>query len=180
MSSGILEEPVKKFIHKKVITIDADETAEKAAKRMREEEIGSILATEKGQPAGIVTERDMLYRVVAAGKDPSKLKVKDVMTKPLIFVDANASVKQAIALMAKNNIRRLIVREGKNVVGVISQRAVVGDVHKADIAIAEVDMPKGVLCPYCGSTYKDKEELSKHIDRMHIGAGLLEGDVRQL
>jgi len=82
--------------------------------------------------------------------------------------------------MAKKEIRRLVVKEGRNVIGVISQRAVVGDLHKADVSIAEIDMPKGVLCPYCGSTFEEKEELSKHIDRMHIGAGLLEGDIRQL
>lgn len=83
-------------------------------------------------------------------------------------------------LGAKKEIRRLVVKEDKKVVGVISQRAVVGDVRKADVSIAEIDVPKGVLCPYCGSRFEDKEELSKHIDRMHIEAGLLEGDVRQL
>ncbi len=179
VSSDILEEPVQKFIHKKVVMLDANQTIEKAAKIMREEQIGSILVSEKGEAVGIVTERDILYRVVAGGKDPSKLKVKDIMSKPLIFIDANAKVKEAIVLMAKNNIRRLVVKEGKNVTGVISQRAVVGDVHKADISIAEIDIPKGLLCPYCGSTFENKEELSKHIDRMHIGAGLLEGDLRQ-
>jgi len=118
--------------------------------------------------------------VVAGGKDSSRLKLKDVMNSPLIFIDANARVKDAIALMVKKEIRRLVVKEDKSIIGVISQRAVVGDVHKAHISIAEIDMPKGVLCPYCGSRFESKEELSKHIDRMHIGAGLLEGDVRQL
>lgn len=180
MSGNILDEAVKKFIHKKVVMLDSNQTVEKAAKAMREERIGSILVSEKGEAVGIVTERDILYRVVAGGKDPSKLKLKDIMSKPLIFIDANAKVKEAIALMAKNEIRRLVVKEDKKIVGVISQRAVVGDVHRADVSIAEIDIPKGVLCPYCGSTFENKEELSKHIDRMHIGAGLLEGDVRQL
>jgi CBS domain-containing protein len=175
----MLDEAVKKFIHKKVVMLDSNQTVEKAAKTMREERIGSILVSEKGEAVGIVTERDILYRVVAGGKDPSKLKLKDVMSKPLIFIDVNVKVKEAIALMAKNEIRRLVVKEDKKIVGVISQRAVVGDVHGADVSIAEIDMPKGVLCPYCGSTFENKEELSKHIDRMHIGAGLLEGDVRQ-
>ncbi len=180
MSEVILNDPVKKFVHKKVVMLDANATIEKAAKTMRDEQIGSILVSEKGEVAGIVTERDILYKVVAGGKDPTKLKLKDVMSTPLISIDANAKVKDAIALMAKKEIRRLIVKEGKDVIGVISQRAVIGDVHKADVSIAEIDVPKGVLCPYCGSTFEKKEELSKHIDRIHIGAGLLEGDVRQL
>ena len=81
--------------------------------------------------------------------------------------------------MVKHGIRRLVVKEGKNVVGVVSQRAVVGDVHRADVSIAEIDVPRGVLCPYRGSTFENKEDLSKHIDRMHIGAGLRERDLRQ-
>ncbi|MEM2760392.1 MAG: CBS domain-containing protein [Nitrososphaerales archaeon] len=179
MSSNMLEEPVGKFIHKKIVMLESDQTVEKAAKTMRDEQIGSILVSEKGEVTGIVTERDILYKVVAGGKDSSRLKLKDIMSKPLVFIDSSSKVKEAIALMAKNNIRRLVVREDKKVIGVISQRAVVGDLHKMDISIAEIDVPKGVLCPYCGSTFSNKEELSKHIDRMHIGAGLLEGDVRQ-
>lgn len=180
MSSNRLDEPARKFVHKKVVMLDANDTIEKAAKVMRDEQIGSVLVSLRGEAIGIVTERDILYKVVAGGKDPSRLKLNDIMSKPLIFVDANAKVKDAIALMAKNEIRRLVVKDGKNVIGVVSQRAVVGDVHRADISIAEIDVPKGVICPYCGSTFDNKEELSKHIDRMHIGAGLLEGDVRQL
>ena len=180
MSSNMLEEQIKKFIHKKVVMFDANDTVEKAAKTMRDEQMGSVLVSEKGETVGIVTERDILYKVVAGGKDPSKLKVKEAMSKPLIFIDSSAKVKDAIALMAKNEIRRLVVKEGRNVIGVVSQRAVVGDLHKSDVSIAEIDVPKGVMCPYCGSAFDRKEELSKHIDRLHIGAGLLEGDVRQL
>jgi CBS domain-containing protein len=180
MSSKALEEPVKKFIREEVVMLSSADTVEKAAKKMRDEQVGSVLVSEKGEAIGIVTERDILYKVVAGGKDPSKLKLKDVMSAPLIFIDADSKVKDAIALMARKDIRRLIVREGKKIVGIISQRAVVGDMHRTDVSIAEVDMPKGVLCPYCGSRFESKEELSKHIDRMHIGAGLLEGDVRQL
>lgn len=180
VSSNTLDEPVKKFIHKKVVMLDSAQTIEKAAKLMRDEQIGSILVSEKGEAVGMVTERDILYKVVAGGKDPSKLKLKDIMSKPLISIDSSAKVKEAIALMAKEGIRRLVVKEGKKVVGVISQRAVVGDLHKADVSIAEIDVPKGMLCPYCGSSFESKEDLSKHIDRIHIGSGLLEGDVRQL
>jgi len=179
VSGNILDEPLHKFIHKNVVMLDGNETIEKAARTMRDEQIGSILVSEKGEAVGIVTERDILYKVVAGGKDSSKLKLKDIMSKPLISIDSNAKVKEAIALMAKEGIRRLVVKEGKKVVGVISQRAVVGDLHKADVSIAEIDMPKGVSCPYCGSNFDNKNDLSKHIDRMHIGAGLLEGDVRQ-
>ncbi len=175
MNGNVLDQPLRNFIHKKVIMLDVDQTIEEAAKTMRDEQIGSILVSEKGEPVGIITERDILYKVVAGGKDPSELKIKEIVSKLLIFIDSNAKVKDAIALMVKKNIRRLVVMDGKSLSGVISQRAVVGDVHKADVSIAEIDLPKGISCPYCSSVFENKEELSKHLDRIHIGYGLLEG-----
>ena len=175
MNCDVLDEPLKKFIHKNVIMLDIDQTIEEAARTMRDEQIGSIIVSEKGEPVGIMTERDILYKVVAGGKNPSELKIKEIVSKPLIFIDSNTKVKDAIALMVKKNIRRLVVRDGKNLSGVISQRSVIGDIHKADVSIAEIDLPKGVSCPYCRSVFESKEELSKHLDRIHIGYGLLEG-----
>ena len=67
MSSNMLDEPVKKFIHKKVVILDSDQTVEKAAKTMRDEQTGSILVSDKNEAVGIITERDILYNVVAGG-----------------------------------------------------------------------------------------------------------------
>lgn len=171
---------MKKFIHKNIVMLDANDTVVKAARQMREEQIGSVLVSEEGEAVGIVTERDILYKVVAGGKDATKLKLRDIMSTPLVSVDAGARVKDAIAIMSKNEIRRLVVKDGKKVTGIVSLRAVVGDIHKADVPIGAIELPSGVQCPYYGSRFPNKDDLSKHIDRMHPGAGLLEGDVRQL
>ncbi len=174
----ILDEAVKKFIQKEIM-IDGDESVANAAKMMKDKKVGSLIVKDKNTN-GIITERDILYKITAEGKDAKKVKVKDIMSKPLITIDANASVKDAIALMSKHNIRRVVVVENNQIIGVVTQRVITGNIKDYETPIASIDIPKGILCPYCESSFDTKEELSKHIDKIHIGLGLLEGDVRKL
>lgn len=86
--------------------IDEDSTVAEAARRMRDKDTTSILVTKKGsaEPIGIVTERDILNRVLAQNKDPSSTLLKDVMNYPLIFTDENSSIKDGICLMRNRYI----------------------------------------------------------------------------
>jgi hypothetical protein len=75
-----------------------------------------------------------------------------------------------------------------NITGIITLLSIVGNIPSDKVDLAEVELPPNVIkreatkiiCPYCQSQFKDKSEMSKHIDRIHIGSGLLEGDMRQL
>jgi hypothetical protein len=79
-------------------------------------------------------------------------------------------------------------RAGGKITGIITLMSIVGNVSDDKLDLAEVELPikviereaTKIICPYCQSQFKDKAELSKHIDRIHIGSGLLEGDMRQL
>ena len=85
--------------------------------------------------------------------------------------------------------RRLVVKkaEGNNITGTITLMSIVGNVPSDKLELAEVELPTNIIereatkiiCPYCQSQFKDKAEMSKHIDRIHIGSGLLEGDMRR-
>lgn len=155
-----------------------------AARAMREKGVLSVLVsrTVDMQPVGIVTERDVLYRVVAEHRGPFKTTLKDVMSSPLVTIDESTPVKDAVALMRKNGIRRMpVTKEGK-IVGMLTLKSIVGDSHVKRIELIDVELPAGiskVACPYCQSKFDNKEDLSKHIDRLHLGSGLLEGDLRQ-
>jgi len=113
---------VKSVMAKPVITIDKDDSAYDAAKIMSEKGIGCIVVTDKSKPVGITTERDVLRRVVAKGLDVSKVKMEDVMSKPLITVNGNMPIINAIRVMEKNNVRRLLVVEKGKLVGIVTQR----------------------------------------------------------
>lgn len=155
-----------------------------AARAMRQKGVSSVLVsrTAEVQPVGIVTERDILYRVVAEHRSPFKIVLKDVMTSPLVIIDEAAPVKDAVALMRKNGFRRMpVTKEGK-IVGMLTLKSIIGDSRSKDVELIEVELPPAIsklACPYCGSKFENKQDLSKHIDRMHLGSGLLEGDLRQ-
>ena len=72
------------------------------------------------------------------------------------------------------------MRKGR-VIGILTLRSIMGHDSSRSIELADVEVPKQVqiMCPYCQSKFENKQDLSKHIDRLHLGAGLLEGDVRQ-
>lgn len=113
---------VKNVMAKPVITVDAGSPIYEVAKIMSEKGIGSVVVAEKGKHIGIVTERDIIQRVVAKGLDASKVSAKDIMSKALITVNGNTPIINAIRIMEKNKVRRLLVVERGRLVGIVTQR----------------------------------------------------------
>lgn len=103
-----------------VITVDSDMPVMKAVKLMNKNEIGCLVVTRRGKAVGIITERDLLRRVIAKMRDPTKTKVRQIMTKPLIVGDPNMELEDATKLMFERKIKKLPVLEGKNLVGLVS------------------------------------------------------------
>ena len=91
--------------------IDAAATVQQAAELMGEIEVGALPVGSAALPEGIVTDRDILYRVVARGLDPTSTCVRDVMSRPLIACRTDDTVQTAMDMMAANHIRRLPVRD---------------------------------------------------------------------
>lgn len=112
---------VKSIMHSPT-TINAEASVKQAAMLMADSEIGSLLIKEHGDIVGIVTERDMLKKVVAVGRDPNTTMVKEIMSKELRTLASTASVADAAEMLRKFHIRRLpIVEEGK-IVGIVTAR----------------------------------------------------------
>jgi CBS domain-containing protein len=96
-----------------VITIDADAPVMKAVKIMNENEIGCLIVTRKGKAVGIITERDLLKRVIGKSKNPKTTKVREIMTKPLIAGHPDMDLEEATKLMFKMKIKKLPVVESE-------------------------------------------------------------------
>ena len=94
-----------------VITIDHDATVMKAVKLMNENEIGCLIVMRRGRAVGIITERDLLKRVIGKSKNPKKTRVREIMTKPLIGGQPNMDLEEATRLMFKMKIKKLPVVE---------------------------------------------------------------------
>jgi CBS domain-containing protein len=190
-ANSYLSQKVENIVEKDYVTVSEDTLVAEAAKVMRDKDVLSVLVTSENsnEPVGIVTERDILYRVVAENKGPFKVTLKNIMSSPLITIAQEESVKDAVLLMRTKHIRRLAIKKagGNNIIGILTLMSVVGNVPSDKVDLAEVELPTSVIereetkiiCPYCQSQFKDKAEMSKHIDRIHIGSGLLEGDRRQ-
>jgi len=97
-----------------VITIEAGVTVQEAVRIMNKHEIGCLIVVLTEKPVGIITERDMLTRVLAKSLDPEKVKVSDIMSAPLIVGKPEMEIESAVRLMFKTKIKKLpVVRDGK-------------------------------------------------------------------
>jgi CBS domain-containing protein len=111
---------VEDVMVREVVTIDENSTVREAAEVMNKFEIGCLIAVKKGKAIGIITERDLLKRVVAEAKNANKTKVKDVMSSPLVVVEPNMELEEAVKLMFQMKIKKLPVVEEKRLVGLVT------------------------------------------------------------
>lgn len=105
---------------KNVVTVGPKTTARKAAERMKKHEIGCLVVVKKTKPVGIVTERDMLNRVLIDLKNPEKTGVEEIMSKPLIVVQPHMNIRNAARIMLKRRIKKLPVLENGCLVGLVT------------------------------------------------------------
>ncbi len=115
-------------IMRTIVFVDLKAKAKDAARLMAEKHIGPLIANRDGLPFGIITERDMMEKIVIQGADPSKVTVGEVMTAPLATIDASASLIDAARKMVEKRVKRLVVTEHDKIIGIISQTDVVQQV----------------------------------------------------
>ncbi len=109
----------------RVVTIEPEATVAQAASKMRENEVDALIVVEDNKPIGIITERDLVYRVLAEQRDLST-KVREVMTKGLITIKTHTTLGEAARLMLDHGIRHLpVTDEEGNLVGMLSMRDIV-------------------------------------------------------
>jgi CBS domain-containing protein len=111
---------VEDVMVREVVTVEENSTVKEAAEIMNKFEIGCLIAVKKGKAVGIITERDLLKRVVAEARDVKRTKVKDVMSSPLVVVEPNMDLEEAVKLMFQMKIKKLPVVEEKRLVGLVS------------------------------------------------------------
>jgi len=111
----------KDIVEKEFLSLSRETTALEAARQMKAKRHGyAIISSSTGSPEGIVTEWDYLSKIMAEGKDPSHVKLGDIMTSDLVSVDANVGLDQVAELMAHKGVRRVLVLKDGKVIGVIT------------------------------------------------------------
>ena len=118
---------VKDVMSSPVVTLGEDATSNKVAHVMDENELGCVIVTNKaGKPVGILTERDLVIRVLAKNLMPDAIEAKEIMTSPLVTIEPDATVSEAARRMSRLNIRRLGVTYKGNLVGLVSSKDIIG------------------------------------------------------
>ncbi len=129
---------VKDIMSTDVSTIGPDASMSEAATAMGEKHIGSLVVVAEGKPIGIVTERDLLSKVVARDKDPKAVKVRDVMSSPLVTISPAATIKEAAQTMIKQK-GRLVALRGEKVTGIITASDLIKSLPEAPETLMSVD-----------------------------------------
>ena len=110
---------------KNIKTVKPDDSVHAAVQKMNKFDIGSVIVISSGRPVGIITETNIMRRVVEPRMDPATVWAKDIMTSPLITIDQNTTVAEAAKVMAERKINRLPVINGDKLVGLISSTDIV-------------------------------------------------------
>ena len=119
--------PVKSFMVpvEKFVTVDRDTDVRKAAQVMRDRNIGSLFITRDKDIIGILTDTDLVRRVVAVGADVAKTPVEQIMSAPILTIEENKTLLDANDMMAAHHLRHLGVTRNGKLVGMISVRDLV-------------------------------------------------------
>ena len=117
-----------------VITVNVENNVKDSATLMTERGTGSLIIVDNGKPVGIVTKRDIIKRVVSEGKDPSITKIKEIMSSPLITTNRKTGILSAMRILREHHISQMLVLDGEEMVGVISERDLIKAVSYASLA----------------------------------------------
>lgn len=134
---------VKDIMSTHVVTVAQEDSAQEAATKMKNHNIGAVPVLCGKNVCGILTDRDIVLRCVASGKSSAQCKVSEVMTSSTACVTPNQSISDAISLMASEQIRRLPVLDNGNLAGVISLADIARIRKSPEVAnaLCEISMP---------------------------------------
>jgi len=198
--SLLLSAPIDQFIDTNLVILGSDKFTDEALNMMKEKGVRSVLASHLGEVVGIVSKTDILFKVISQGRNPGKVRLREIMTSPVLAVEPHNTVQETLSIMNKHVVRQVIVSSHAAVLGMVSRDEIFEKIHMATMSATHTAIkgtpvciinPKAIVytkdinsaklaCPYCGSPFDTKEGLSNHIDRLHSGSGVLEGDVRRM
>jgi CBS domain-containing protein len=167
---------VKDIMSSPVVTINENASVNKVAELMDKNDLGCIIVTSKeGKPLGILTERDLVVRVLSKNAKPDSVKAEEVMTSPLITIEPDETISEAARKMSRLNIRRLGVAYKGNLIGLVSskdvlavmpelieiiqEKALIEGENRAEEA-KEESGPLAGHCDHCGTWSDSLQEVN--------------------
>jgi CBS domain-containing protein len=198
--NSLLLSPIGAVLNTDLIILESDKFAKEAYEFMEERNARCVLASHKGEVVGIVSKTDILFKVLGQDRNPGKVKLREIMSSPVLAVEPTTTVKEALSIMDKRHVRQVMVHAYSAVLGMVTREAIYEKLEAISVSSEDAVLqgtPMCIIdtksitylkdaiksnfkCPYCESPFDTKESLSKHIDRLHGESGVLEGDVRHM
>lgn len=166
---------VKDAMSSPVVTLDEEAPSNKIAKIMDDQNLGCVIIVNKSQkPIGIITERDLVKRVLSKNLIPDSIKAKDIMTSPVVTIEPDATISEAARRMSRLDIRRLGVLYKDKLVGLVSSKDILAvmpelieiiqertRIESADEEnIREEEAPFSGYCDHCGAYSEELKEIN--------------------
>ncbi|AFK21791.1 cyclic nucleotide-binding/CBS domain-containing protein [Pyrococcus sp. ST04] len=155
---------VEQVVKRKAVVVKPDDTVHKVARVLSRNKVGSAVVMEKDEILGIITERDILDKVVAKGKDPRQVRVREIMTKDPIKIEYDYDVQDAIEVMTEKGVRRILVTKFGKPIGFVTAAdllaALASQNHEEEEKAEEEPEVYGIceLCGQYGPLYKVQYE----------------------
>jgi len=186
-TTSLLSSPIELILNTNVIILESDSLANEAITLMKERNARSVLVSHDGEVIGIVSKTDILFKVMSPGRNPVKVRLREIMNSPVLALDPKATVQEALSIMDKHVIRQIIVSSNAAVLGTVARDDIFEKIQMATISAADTAIrgtpvciinPKAIvymkdtgtaklICPYCESSFDSKEALSMHIGSHH-------------
>lgn len=119
-----LKASVESVMRRPPVTTLFSDTISSIAEKMVSKNIGAVIIMSGGTPTGIVTERDIVEKIVRARRDPNKTRAQEIMSSPLLSIEVDRSIADALGLMRKRKTRRLAVTRKGRLVGIVTERRI--------------------------------------------------------
>jgi CBS domain-containing protein len=195
--TSFLSSPIEVVLNRDVILLESDRFANEAVKTMKERNARSVLVSgDKGEAVGIVSKTDILFKVMSKGRNPAKVRLRDIMNSPVLAVNPKTTIQETLSIMDKHLIRQIMVSSNAAVLGMVTREDIFERIQKATISTADAALsgtpvciinPKAIAytrdistaklsCPYCELPFDSKEELSEHIHSLHKEKSILRED----
>lgn len=167
--------PVKEVMTREVCTIKKDAKIDELARKLIEFGVGSAVVVEEERPIGIVTEKDLIAKVIARNKKPSEVKVEEIMSFPLVTITPMTSLRDAAKVMIRKGIRRLpVVNNSGKLVGIITDNDILevsidlGEfaalITEASTGYAVEEEEIGGICEKCGK----HTDMLKNVNGLNV------------
>src|ERR671930_2437733 len=198
--TSFLSSPIELILNTNIILLENDRFANEAIKSMKERNTRSVLVSNNNEVVGIVSKTDILFKVMSRGRNPAKVRLREIMNSPVLSVDPKTTVQETLSIMDKHLIRQIMVSSNAAVLGMVTREDIFEKIQKATISTANAALsgtpvciinPKAIVytkdtsaaklsCPYCELPFNSKEELSKHVHSLHTRKNTLQEDMEHV